>query len=74
MTASAVPTDKVLCGVSKPIYWSDKDTAKTVAQIKEFNAVGRALCGWPPAKVAAPISKIAFKQRWLAFHFQELAR
>jgi len=34
------------CAVAKAIYWSDKDTAETVAQVKEHNAVGKTLCGW----------------------------
>lgn len=46
MMGSAAPTDKVFCTVAQPIYWSAKDTAQTVGQIKEHNAVGRALCGW----------------------------
>ncbi len=28
----------------KAIYWSKRDTAQTVAQIKEHNAVGKAVC------------------------------
>jgi hypothetical protein len=30
----------------EPIEWSSKDTAVTVAQIKEHNAVGVELCKW----------------------------
>ena len=33
------------CDAAQPIYWSVKDTPKTVAQIKQHNAVGK-LCGW----------------------------
>jgi len=33
------------CDAARPIYWSRKDTLKTIEQIKEHNAVGR-LCGW----------------------------
>lgn len=46
MTASSVPTDRVACGSFEPIYWSAKDTAPTVAQVKEHNAAGKAICGW----------------------------
>lgn len=34
------------CRVAEPIYWSGKDTDKTIAQVKEHNAVGRKLCKW----------------------------
>ena len=33
------------CDVARPIWWSTKDTKKTIAQVKEHNAVGKA-CGW----------------------------
>ncbi len=33
------------CQMFRPIYWSKKDTLKTVEQIKEHNAVGK-ICGW----------------------------
>jgi len=33
------------CDAARPIYWSRKDTLKTIEQIKEHNAVGK-LCGW----------------------------
>lgn len=36
----------VTCASFQPIYWSRLDTPKTVAQVKEYNAVGKALCGW----------------------------
>lgn len=45
-TASSVPTDRVACGSFEPIYWSAKDTPQTVAQVKEHNAAGKAICGW----------------------------
>ncbi len=45
-TASSVPTDRVACGAFRPIYWSGRDTPATVAQVKEHNAAGKALCGW----------------------------
>jgi hypothetical protein len=28
------------------VYWSKADTPATVAQIKEHNAAGKAICGW----------------------------
>lgn len=47
-TVSSVKTDatKVACQSFEPISWSAKDTAMTVAQVKEHNAAGKALCGW----------------------------
>jgi hypothetical protein len=33
------------CQMFQPIYWSKKDTLKTVQQIKAHNAVGK-ICGW----------------------------
>ena len=36
----------VACQSFKPVYWSKADTPATVAQIKENNAAGKALCGW----------------------------
>lgn len=45
-TASSVQTDKVACQSFQPITWSAKDTVLTVAQVKEHNAAGKALCGW----------------------------
>ncbi|BEV43900.1 hypothetical protein CRBSH125_00830 [Afipia carboxidovorans] len=36
----------VACSSFKPVRWSKSDTADTVAQIKEHNAAGKALCGW----------------------------
>jgi hypothetical protein len=41
----------VACQSFEPIYWSKKDTPKTVAQIKEYNAVGEKICpGWGATK------------------------
>jgi hypothetical protein len=40
----------VACQSFKPVYWSKADTSATVAQIKEHNAAGKALCGWGGAK------------------------
>ena len=34
------------CVAAKPIYWSTKDTDKTIWQVKEHNASGKVLCGW----------------------------
>jgi hypothetical protein len=36
--------------VFQPIYWSARDTQKSVEQIKEHNAVGKAVCGWGAGK------------------------
>lgn len=33
------------CDVARPIWWSVKDTKKTIAQVKEHNKVGE-MCGW----------------------------
>lgn len=45
-TDLSVQVTKVACGAFQPITWSGKDTALTVAQIKEYNAAGKELCGW----------------------------
>ena len=48
-TASKGPTSSgaaPFCKVAEPIYWSGKDTEKTIAQIREHNAVGKELCKW----------------------------
>ena len=47
-TVSSAKTDsvRVSCQSFEPIYWSAKDSAKTVAQVKEHNAAGKAICGW----------------------------
>lgn len=65
MTSSAVPTDKVACNVFAPVYWSKSDTDKTIAQVKEHNAAGKAICGWKaaPKPVAKPVG-LTFKDRW----------
>lgn len=40
-------TTKVACeSFPDGIHWSKKDTVKTIEQIKEYNAVGKAICGW----------------------------
>ncbi len=48
MTGSAVTDDAhaTFCQIASPIYWSKDDTAATVQQVKELNAVGMRLCGW----------------------------
>ena len=64
-TISAAPTDKVFCGAAQPIYWSKNDTDKTIAQVKEHNAAGKALCGWgSPKPTPAKQSGTTFKDRW----------
>jgi hypothetical protein len=35
---------KISCTAFEPITWSAKDTAATVAQVKQHNAVFEALC------------------------------
>ena len=44
-TLPALTDRAAFCDVARPIYWSRRDTPKTVEQIKEHNAVGK-LCGW----------------------------
>jgi hypothetical protein len=62
---SVAPTDKVACASFAPVYWSKSDTDKTIAQAKEHNAVGKALCGWGAPKPApAKSSGVTFKDRW----------
>lgn len=41
-------TKSALCDQFRPIRWSQSDTAETVAQVKQSNAVGAALCNWKP--------------------------
>lgn len=48
-------TAREFCLIAKPVLWSVRDTPATVAQIKEHNMLGKALCGWgasPPIPVA----------------------
>lgn len=33
------------CDVARPIWWSKKDTVKTIEQVKAHNKVGQ-MCGW----------------------------
>jgi hypothetical protein len=37
---------EISCDPWRPIYWSKADTAGTIGQVKEHNAVGKAICGW----------------------------
>ena len=46
MTMGSGGTDAPFCTVAAPIYWSTKDTDKTIGQVKEHNAVGKTLCKW----------------------------
>jgi hypothetical protein len=50
MTASSAPTidqsRRVACQSFQPVYWSAKDTTRTIEQVREHNAAGKALCGW----------------------------
>jgi hypothetical protein len=46
MDSSALTNELTFCDGAKPIYWSKKDTDKTIWQIKEHNAVGKQSCGW----------------------------
>ena len=73
MTGLSVPTDKVACQAFKPIYWSGKDTADTVAAVKEHNAAITATCPeYKPAKLPAKSDKpmlsaksdTTFRDRW----------
>jgi hypothetical protein len=52
-TLSSETDAAAFCATAKAIYYSRHDTAPTIAQIREHNAVGVALkCGWLPAKGA----------------------
>lgn len=57
-TSLAVPTDRVAAQSFKPIYWSKKDTDKTISQIKEHNAAWKAI-----SKKSDKLS-LTFKERW----------
>lgn len=46
-TATVVPTD-ISCQVFLPISWSQKDTDRTIAEIKLHNAVYAAVCPKAP--------------------------
>lgn len=45
-TTGSGGSEATFCGAARAIYWSSKDTAGTVGQVKEHNAVGKTLCGW----------------------------
>lgn len=46
-TPSVAISDASFCDAARAIYYSRHDTAPTIAQIREHNAVGVALkCGW----------------------------
>lgn len=37
--------NSIYCKVERPIQWSQKDTDKTIAGVKEHNSVYHSLCG-----------------------------
>jgi hypothetical protein len=47
-TGSSAPlaSEATFCAISKPIYWSEKDTDATIWEAKEHNRIGKELCGW----------------------------
>jgi hypothetical protein len=47
-TTAGGATKVALCDQFRPIRWSQSDTAETIRQAKETNAVGVAVCGWKP--------------------------
>lgn len=47
MTGSGATKD-ALCDQFRPILWSQSDTADTIKQAKEHNAVAVAVCGFKP--------------------------
>lgn len=60
-TILPVPTDKVATQAFRPIYWSKKDTDKTIAQIKEHNAAYKSITGKSDKLRVKPMT---FKDRW----------
>jgi len=46
MGSAATDGHAGFCDIASPIYWSKADTADTIVQAKELNAVGVKLCGW----------------------------
>jgi hypothetical protein len=48
VTMAGSETKAALCDQFRPIAWSSRDTAETVAGVKAHNAVGKRLCGWRP--------------------------
>lgn len=47
-TTGSGETSAALCDQFRPIRWSQHDTAETIRQAKETNAVGVSICGWKP--------------------------
>lgn len=47
---SSSGTEATFCGAAKAIYYSKNDTAPTKEQVREHNAVGKALCTWGAKK------------------------
>jgi hypothetical protein len=45
-TTGSSETRSALCDQFRPVLWSSQDTPDTVRQVKEHNAVGKAVCGW----------------------------
>ncbi len=43
-TTASVGTDAVACSAFEPIRWSKRDTEETIRQVKEHNAVWKAIC------------------------------
>lgn len=46
MMDSNVNSAGSFCDIAKAIEWGDGDTNETIEQVKEHNAVGKALCHW----------------------------
>lgn len=51
--SAVVPTDTG-CRWTRPITWSEKDTRRTTAEVRQHNAAREAVCGKAPAQVEAP--------------------
>lgn len=45
-TSQPVSSPSEFCAIAKPIFWSAHDTDATILAVKEYNAVGKRLCGW----------------------------
>ena len=65
MTGSSARTDLpapvTFCMIAKPFYWSARDTDQTITQAREWNAAGKALCGWgtkSPDAGSAPVAAL----------------
>lgn len=48
--SGAIDPAFVACASFRPVRWSKTDTPATIAQIKENNAAGKAICGWGQGK------------------------